>query len=198
MKTTRSSFGQVILATDSSGEMSDSDDSSSSSDPETWNDKIAWLGPHYRKVFKKSYGIDIDPMNVIPSIYRPISEPPALEIFDAFETKDWEDHQEKLEKAITNIVLRTELLDLHKESIVLGRYTGWVKRTGKDAIAAGDEKKEAFYPQLLQELRIDYVGVVQEMVPLLMVHLPFLFDDVDILSDRGDEDIQEDLADMER
>lgn len=101
---------------------------------------------------------------------RPVWEPPALEILDAFETKNWERKDEEYVKILPDIGIRTQFLDSTSQYMVLGRYFNWVKETGKAAIACGDEEREAFYEGLLKELKIKFDTVTEEVLTLLREH----------------------------
>ena len=147
------------------------------------------LGPF---VIRPGYGKDIDPTLVIPSITRPVWEPPALEVLDIFETKFWERMEEEiLAKAMPNITIRTEALDHHRLLLVISRYAIWARHTGKNAIEIVDEEKEVFYEGLLHELLREYAEETWGYFTLMRQHAPDLYNTILLAPPNGPEDEKE-------
>lgn len=115
---------------------------------------------------RPGYGVEIDQSKVIPSITRPVWEPPALDVLDICETKEWEDNLDGKILRVPDIAIRTQLEDIEIEFEVREEYRHWVKATGKDAIVCGDKEKERFYEGLLKALRDDCLEDDAVLTPL--------------------------------
>ena len=92
----------------------------------------------------KEFGRNIDPNLVVPSIPRPVWEPPTLEVLDLFENTKWEWFMKRVMKSVSNVALFiTHFFDANQELQVQGRYVVWIKETGKEAISHEDLEREA-------------------------------------------------------
>lgn len=121
---------------------------------------------------KPGYGLPIDPSHVISSLSRPVYEPPALEVLDMFESKEWEDEIEAWEKSIPDVEVRTRYVDLMMELATGVRYGEWVVSTGKEAIERGDGEREGFYEGLLENLKVEVRNILEDVARMEAEELP--------------------------
>lgn len=121
---------------------------------------------------KPGYGLPINPSHVISSLSRPVYEPPALEVLDMFESKEWEDEIEAWEKSIPDVEVRTRYVDLMMELATGVRYGEWVVQTGKEAIERGDGEREGFYEGLLRELKQEVREILGNVARMEREELP--------------------------
>ena len=121
---------------------------------------------------KPGYGLPINPSHVISSLSRPVYEPPALEVLDMFESKEWEDEIEAWEKSIPDVEVRTRYVDLMMELATGVRYGEWVVSTGKEAIEKMDREREAFYEKLLESLKVEVRHILEDVARMEAEELP--------------------------
>lgn len=121
---------------------------------------------------KPGYGLPINPSQVISSLSRPVYEPPALEVLDMFESKEWEDEIEAWEKSIPDIEVRTRYVDLMMELATAVRYGEWVVQTGKKAIAMEDGEREIYYEGLLEALKVEVKDILGDVARSEREELP--------------------------
>ena len=121
---------------------------------------------------KPGYGLPINPSHVISSLSRPIYEPPALEVLDMFESKEWEDELEAWEKSIPDVEVRTRYVDLMMELATAVRYGEWVVGTGKEAIERGDGEREGYYEGLFGELKQEVREILVDVARMEAEELP--------------------------
>lgn len=121
---------------------------------------------------KDGYGVEIDPAKVIPSLTRPVWEPPALEVLDMFESKEWENEMEAWEKSIPDVTVRTGYVDLMMELATIIRYGEWILETGMAAIELGHLKKESYYQGLLDALKTEVREILRDIKSMEREELP--------------------------
>lgn len=113
-------------------------------------------------------GKSIDWSLVIPSIIRPVWEPPALEVLDRFEEANAEFSlnlkHSKFKIEILDDEARLQLLDLLYEVVPLNVFGKWAKESRGTAREVGDQRKVEFYESLLEALTFDVKEVYNELV----------------------------------
>lgn len=123
-------------------------------------------------------GKPVDWSLVIPSITRPISEAPALEVLDFFEILMEDGYfsfnmsSESMKAAFPDPDIRLRFVDLMCECNSLQRYQNWAWSTIKEAERRGDERRVRFYTSLEKEIKWDWEAVWKEAVPVYNAILP--------------------------
>lgn len=103
-------------------------------------------------------GKEIDWSKVIPSITRPVWEPPALEVLDAFE------HMaiDEITRAIPNPTARSQFLDLYGELTTLTTYLQWAIGTWLAAVELKNYEKMSYYMRLIETAKAEMKDVYIE------------------------------------
>lgn len=107
---------------------------------------------------KLERGKEIDWEKVIPSISRPVWEPPALEVLDAFEHMPIDE----IKRAIPDPAARSRFLDLYGELTTLTTYLGWACSTCLAAIEVSDQEKMSYYLGLVETVKAELKDVYIE------------------------------------
>ena len=103
-------------------------------------------------------GKEIDWSLVVPSIKRPVHEPPALEVLDFFDDcKDFSFNvaSDRMKNAIPDIEARLLHMDLLSEILPLDKYFDWAKETHWHAKASGNKEKAYYYIGLMEALKFE-------------------------------------------
>lgn len=125
-------------------------------------------------------GKEINWSLVIPSITRPVWEPPALEVLDRFEEfLEHADHQDSLNlnnpwliSEFPDVGLRCRYVDVVCEGVALSRHLKWAEETHTAAMTAGDQKKMAFYKGLVEALRFEESQLFDEHTSVWQLRVP--------------------------
>lgn len=105
-------------------------------------------------------GKEIDWSLVVPSITRPVGEPPALEVLDELEDDDMEGfsfnlRDESMSTTLPHLEFRLWYLDLICEILPLDLYNDWVKKTLENAKEVENQEKVDFYEGLVEALKVN-------------------------------------------
>lgn len=110
-------------------------------------------------------GKQIDWSLVIPSVTRPVWEPPALEVLDPFDaTFVFDLSSDKMKSIIPNTEVRMHIVDLACEIMPLFKYGKWVEETLEEARRIGDSERVGWYEGLLEEVNVQFKGVYREIM----------------------------------